>query len=206
MTLTPKNWDEFQHYKDRAPVWIKLHRGLLDDFNFSRLPVASRALAPLLWLLASEYEDGKITASIEEIAFRLRTSEPDIIEALNPLIDTGFFISDSKPLSVREQDACLEKRREEKKNVRLKPDDSDFEAWYKIYPRREAKRKALKAYRSALGRVDAASLLEATNRAIVRFRGTDPKFIPLPASWLNADRWLDEPAGQNGRGPVDGIV
>jgi hypothetical protein len=64
MILTPKNWSSFQHYKDRAPAWIKLHRGLLDDFEFSSLPVASRALAPLLWLLASEFEGGAIDAAI----------------------------------------------------------------------------------------------------------------------------------------------
>ena len=60
MKLTPRNWDDFQHYKERRPVWIKLHKNLLDDYEFHCLPVASKALAPLLWLLASEYSDGTI--------------------------------------------------------------------------------------------------------------------------------------------------
>jgi hypothetical protein len=64
LRLTPKNWKSFQHYKDRAPPWIKLHKTLLDDFKFSRLPLASRALAPCIWLLASEYEGGEINASV----------------------------------------------------------------------------------------------------------------------------------------------
>jgi hypothetical protein len=68
MSLTPKDWAEFQHYKTRNPVWIKLHRTLLDNFAYSRLPVASRALAPFLWLLASCYQDGKITATLSQIA------------------------------------------------------------------------------------------------------------------------------------------
>jgi hypothetical protein len=34
LILTPKNWKSFQHYKDRAPAWIKLHKALLDDYNF----------------------------------------------------------------------------------------------------------------------------------------------------------------------------
>ena len=38
MSLTPRNWHEFQQYKDRKPDWIKLHRGLLDDFEFQSLP------------------------------------------------------------------------------------------------------------------------------------------------------------------------
>jgi DNA-binding MarR family transcriptional regulator len=117
MILTPKNWKSFQHYKDRAPAWIKLHKGLLDDFTYARLPLASRALAPMLWLLASEYEDGGITASLEEIAFRLHISEADLSSALNPLIDAGFFVA-SEALAEPERKAILEKedigkRREE---------------------------------------------------------------------------------------------
>ena len=54
MFLTPKNWHAFQHYNKRNPPWIKLHRALLDDYEFSQLPVESRALAPMLWLIASE--------------------------------------------------------------------------------------------------------------------------------------------------------
>lgn len=113
MNITPKNWASFQHYKDRAPSWIKLHRGLLDDYAFSRLPVASRALAPLLWLLASEYEGGKITSTLDELAFRLHTTPGEVAEALNPLIEAGFFTTDSAPLAQCKQPASLEKRREQ---------------------------------------------------------------------------------------------
>jgi hypothetical protein len=91
MSITPKDWARFQHYKNRAPSWIKFHRSLLDNYDYARLPVASRALAPMLWLLASEYDDGKITATVEEIAFRLRTSVAELTEALTPLIQSGFF-------------------------------------------------------------------------------------------------------------------
>lgn len=112
MSITPKNWATFQHYKDRSPAWIKLHRGLLDDFAYSRLPVASKALAPLLWLLASEYEGGTIPSTFEEIAFRLRMTEAELTDAINPLISAGFFFQDSKPIAVRKRRACLEKEEE----------------------------------------------------------------------------------------------
>lgn len=115
MSITPKNWATFQHYKDRSPAWIKLHRGLLDDFAYSRLPVASRALAPLLWLLASEYENGTIPSTFEEIAFRLRMSEAELVEAVNPLIEAGFFSKSSTPLAARKRRACLEKEEEREK-------------------------------------------------------------------------------------------
>jgi hypothetical protein len=107
MTLTPKNWGQFQHYKDRAPPWIKLHKCLLDDYKFACLPVASRALAPCIWLLASEYEGGQITASVDEIAFRVRLTKPELVEALTPLIDNGFLIA-STALAEGYQAAAVE--------------------------------------------------------------------------------------------------
>ena len=114
MKLIPKNWDNFQHYKHRSPPWIKLHKNLLDDMTYQRLPVASKALAPMLWLLASESHDGVINMTPEEIAFRLRMTEKDVVSAIKPLIDNGFFIEDSGMLATSLQDATTEKRREEK--------------------------------------------------------------------------------------------
>jgi hypothetical protein len=108
LILTPKNWKSFQHYKDRAPAWIKLHKALLDDYEFSCLPVASRALAPMLWLLASEYDDGKITASLDKLAFRLHMTRGELADVLSPLVEKGFFDA-SEPLAKPEQAACLEK-------------------------------------------------------------------------------------------------
>lgn len=92
MRLTPKNWRDFQHYKDRNPPWIRLHRGLLDNKDFQRLPVESRALAPMLWLIASESVDGVIDAEVDDLAFRLRRPEEEIAVALRPLIERGFFV------------------------------------------------------------------------------------------------------------------
>jgi hypothetical protein len=92
MKLAPKNWRDFQHYKDRAPPWIRLQRKLLDDRDFHRLPVESRALAPMLWLIASESMDGVFEGDSEELAFRLRSTEKEIQKALAPLLERGFFV------------------------------------------------------------------------------------------------------------------
>ena len=48
-----KNWDGLQHYKDRAPPWIKLYNHLLDDYEFACLQDASKLHLMLIWLLAS---------------------------------------------------------------------------------------------------------------------------------------------------------
>ena len=106
--MKPKNWSHFQHYKDRCPPWIKLHKELLNDRAYMTLPTASKALAPLLWLLASESKDGTFDASIDELVFRLRMPESDIKTGLKHLIDKGFFVDDSNVLADRYQDAIPE--------------------------------------------------------------------------------------------------
>lgn len=75
---------------------------------YQRLPLASKALAPMLWLLASETSDGVIHKTAEEIAFRLRMTEKDVLSAIKPLIDNGFFIEDSNMLASCLQDATTE--------------------------------------------------------------------------------------------------
>ena len=106
--MKPKNWSHFQHYKDRCPPWIKLHKELLNDRAYMTLPTASKALAPLLWLLASESKDGTFDASLDELTFRLRMPESDIKTGLKHLIDKGFFVDDSNVLADRYQDAIPE--------------------------------------------------------------------------------------------------
>lgn len=112
MLLQPKNWATFQHYKDRCPPWIKLHRDLLTNREFMRLPLASKALAPLLWLLACESKDGVFDASTEELEFRLHLTTKDIQAGLKPLISNGFFIVASGVLAECLQVATPERETE----------------------------------------------------------------------------------------------
>ena len=36
--LRVRNFEQFQHYKERNPIWIKLYCSLLDDYEFAQLP------------------------------------------------------------------------------------------------------------------------------------------------------------------------
>ena len=94
-----KNWGEFQHYKDRCPPWIKLQKSLLDDYEFACLPIASKALAPFIWLLASETKEGVFDASLVKLAFRLRWPISDVAAGLKPLIEQGFITDASEALA-----------------------------------------------------------------------------------------------------------
>jgi hypothetical protein len=198
LILTPKNWNSFQHYKDRAPAWIKLHKALLDDYEFACLPLASKALAPMLWLLASEYENGQIDASLDKLAFRLHMTRGDLADALSHLIERGFFDA-SEPLAERKQEASLEKEREEEVEKRERREDtredallSDFEAFWKIWPNKVGKPAALKAFRSAVKRAEPGVICDG----VIAYERNKPPDRPWlnPATFLNQNRWEDRPA------------
>ncbi|WP_070977061.1 hypothetical protein [Corynebacterium sp. MC3] len=69
-----------------------------------------------------------------------------------------------------------------------------FEQWYELYPRHVGKAAALKAWKQAVKKTSQDELNEATLRWAQAHEaaGTDPKFIPYPATWLNRAGWSDE--------------
>lgn len=170
MIITPKNWLGFQHYKNRRPPWIKLYRSLLDDSEWHCLPDASKALAIMLWLLASESESGEINADSKPLAFRLRTTPQKIKDALNPLIESGFFVA-STMLSNRLQDAIPERETEgetetETSLVVAKADNVPFG-------------KIVDLYHQALPVLPRVADLSAKRKALVRARwqGIKPESV-----------------------------
>lgn len=192
MLIVPNNWAELQHYKDRNPPWIKLHKKLLDNFEFQSLPVASRALAPMLWLLASEHDNGVIDATPGKLAFRLRMSESSAKDALKPLIDKEFFSvvqGDSGVLAKVGRGARPETEEEKReKRDRLA---RDFETFYTAYPKKRSRPDAVKAFAKVC--VPIETLLAAIKALADTpdWQKENGRYIPYPASWLNAEGWND---------------
>jgi len=67
-----------------------------------------------------------------------------------------------------------------------------FEFW-KEYPRKSDKRAALRAFRSALTRVDFETILAGVIRYANDPNLPEAKYIKHPATWLNADAWENGP-------------
>ena len=81
------NWASFQHYRDRAPPWIKLHRELLSSRVWVNSTDQSRVLAIASMLLAAA-TDNKIPndpAYVRRVAYL--DGDPDFA----PLIANGFI-------------------------------------------------------------------------------------------------------------------
>jgi len=213
--ILPNNWADLQHYKDRSPPWIKLHKKLLDNFEFQTLPVASKALAPMLWLLASEHDNGEVDATPKKLAFRLRMTEVEASDALKPLIDNGFFSvvrGDSGSLAERKQSAMPETEGEAEKEAEAekkpsrkraaaspdvveRPEDVSEQVWKDWVQLRKSKRTtaSLTAIDGAREEAAKANLsLEGFLKVWVR-RGSQG----LEADWLRPnERGAASPTGE----------
>lgn len=109
-----KNWDKFQHYKDRTPPWIKLYNDLLSDYDFTCLQDDSKLHLVMIYLVASQTEN-RIPNDGNWIK---KKAMLDNDVRLQPLIDAGFIElvqSDSETIADRKQDAIPEERREEER-------------------------------------------------------------------------------------------
>lgn len=84
------------------------------------------------------------------------------------------------------------KETKKKEQTHTAPDAAEFEKFYRAYPRRVGKGQAVTAFKSALKKADADTLIAAASDFARNINGTDPKFVPHPSTWLNGERWLDE--------------
>ena len=82
-----KNFEEFQHYKDRSPPWIKLYNDLLDNYEFACLQDASKLHLVMIWLLASRNEN-RLILDAKWIGARINATEEVNLEVL---IASGFI-------------------------------------------------------------------------------------------------------------------
>lgn len=95
-------------------------------------------------------------------------------------------------------------RKEHQTGILRPPDDertdqqliSDaFTAFWKSYPRKTAKGEALKVWPRAIKAAggDLGKIVGGVRRYAADPNLPEPQFIPHPASWLNGQRWDDEP-------------
>ena len=98
-------------------------------------------------------------------------------------------------LSEAHQDVPIEyiDTRETKHIVqRTAPDDSKFDAFWKLYPRKEGKGQARKAFKTAIQKAGVDAVLQGIERLAPILAERERQFIPLASTWLNGERWTDE--------------
>jgi hypothetical protein len=102
-----------------------------------------------------------------------------------------------------EEDITEGKNRYSARRAAKNPDgwpENGFGRWYALYPRKKDRGAAEKAFFKARARglIAFDELLAATSRFAEAVHGKEPEFIKYPATWLNADSYLDEPEKPKG--------
>lgn len=107
-----KNWDEFQHYKDRNPPWIKLHNQLLDNYEFECLTDATKGHLLCIWMLASR-TNNKIAYDPSWVKRKIGANSTVDLESL---LSSGFIelqgvAQSASAMLVSEEESKEEERR-----------------------------------------------------------------------------------------------
>jgi hypothetical protein len=102
------NWQKYQQYKDRDPKWIKLHRLLLEDYEFNKLTEKQQIHLIKIWLLAARMDN---EIPFDEKWIRRRIGAESVID-LKTLVEAGYLAVYDTVQECTE--VYLEKRREEK--------------------------------------------------------------------------------------------
>lgn len=141
-----KNWNKFQHFKDRKPPWVKLYRDVLDDIEWYELdPLASKVLV-MCWLIASE-DDGNLP-STKTLAFRLRMTEKQTNDCLNKLShwleqDDISVISERYQVDSLETETETYKEKEKETKKMQAPDGVSLDVWESFVAQRKASRAVI---------------------------------------------------------------
>jgi hypothetical protein len=72
------------------------------------------------------------------------------------------------------------------------PKETPFDSFWNAYPKKIAKKAALKAWTAAVKDTD-PNVIIASALAYAKDKTRIEAYTAYPATWLNAGRWLDEP-------------
>lgn len=71
--------------------------------------------------------------------------------------------------------------------------DAEFDGFWGAYPRKVGKPKARKAYAAARKRASLDEIAAGLRAQLPDLRRRDIGLVPHPTTWLNQDRWADDP-------------
>ncbi|NBR25043.1 MAG: hypothetical protein EBU08_14970 [Micrococcales bacterium] len=84
-------------------------------------------------------------------------------------------------------------------DIHTNPSDSEFNLFWAIYPRKEAKGAARTAFMKACKKVSVETIIEGAKR-FANDPNRQPEFTAHASTWLNQERWADNPLPQRGGG------
>lgn len=200
--LKVRNWEQFQHYKDRNPPWIKLHFALLASEDWVTLDDASKLLAVVCMLIASR--NGGMVPN--NPAYLKRVAYLDALPNLAPLISCGFLEKELADASTAQADARPETETdtEDKDSTSSRPLaakgnealskkkalEAEFvETFWPAYPRKVEKKAAAKAFLKARAVATLDAIMVGLRAYAAEVAGKKPEFIRHASKFLNDESW-----------------
>jgi hypothetical protein len=71
---------------------------------------------------------------------------------------------------------------------------AEFEGFWESYPRKTGKGAARAAWQKAVAKSPHAEILAGLHRNRAALAALEERYVPHPATWLNQERWKDEPS------------
>lgn len=188
------NWEKYQARTDKDLPWCKLWGSLFDRPWFQKMPDSGKIFAIVLLDLARKTGNriGEEYVFIEYLRgnYGILSTQNDVFMYCKSLSDNEFLSDNTSDLQDKiRQDKT---RQSDKPNlVQLKK----FETFYSKYPKKQAKTTALKAFLKLnpndelFEKIISALTFWSTTEAWQKDNG---KFVPMPSTWLNQERWTDE--------------
>jgi hypothetical protein len=185
-----KNYERYQHYKDRNPPWIKLYRDFISDYELRQLSPEARLMYIGCLILASETLN-RVPHDYDYLTQRL--GFPITYDLITTLFTSGFL------LALSDSTECPPRREEENREEKIYPPFSaaDFELFWSQYPKHKDKKTAALRWKSlttkhVLPAIDV--LLAALTKAKLSddWKKNGGTYIPHASTWLNGQRWEDE--------------
>jgi hypothetical protein len=205
---------------------IRLERrfAIIDEWLLD-LDISDRAVR--LYAVLARYADSethKAYPSRDTLAKRLRCSTKSVDRAAQELVESGAMTKEHRHNSSivytlrvvqggrhhspggssrvsRGVDTGVElTRTTELEPQELEPHNDIVQAFNKfwnVYPRKQGKGKAKEAFIKASKIAQVDDVVAGAERYAADRNLPDPKFVPLPATWLNQERWDDGPLPLN---------
>ena len=180
--LKVKSWNEFQHYKDREPKWIKVYRHILNDYKYEQLNDQEFGQLVKIWLLASQTENQIPNDPVWIQRKTSMTKKPNI----NRLLQLSFLELEG---SVQN---CTDLYRTVHREDKIREEYiHHFEKFWNLYLRKVGKDAALKAFKK-LTESEMTLAIEKIPLHAASWKKRDKEHIPHASTWLNGRRWEDE--------------
>ena len=158
----------------------KTGTALANDFAALSSPTLMLAVSREVARAASEDPSLKGLVSVESVIRFASDTQSDTQSTEYPA-----SIPIPQPSALSQQNPALNHRR---------GDGYAFEAFWDLYPRKVSKGHAVKAWGAATKRTEPPVIIEGLRRQLPALGKLESRFIPHPATWLNGERWADQPA------------